>query len=637
MYWLTSHIIPSLQIMKILGDTDTFLLWMRKTHPHKNPEELFDGYKFSLECCLNSFVDGICGDQILGIESDFLLDRALAELVPLHHISNTCEKTIFLKNLKPHVKAVLKTLTYNGLKQKYEDFEKNISSRFYEIQKNHLVLSKDIELDIKTANQFWLIDYVYIYLVQINNNGPTANSRHPFNTSWTPRERMEKYLEGYKYAIQFLWHQLLGFDEYNKTHLKRLHLADSWRDYKYIKVKKSNNPLMDIFNRKFRLEEQSSFDSYFYWIQNEIINPLSDKHGITLHVINDYFQFKQRGYNKQKLFGDLLNVNKIQQNHPELGWDNQIKKSLYWYPFEVVNARESQMHLGIPSFNTMLAGTVTLHDSKASELSKVIVSKFTHPYSNDKNKNDYSYGIMVDAYSAAGHYSSGWVIYQNACGDYSGFSGSEHKSSEKLILKYLKLDKIELRELTIPLKKFIEFTDQYVKDEKELSILEENKLIPDLIQKSRSQLLEYFTYYVCSKTSIYNDYNIKLSVDKNSKEGEKDVIIINENEVILIECKLNPQNYNVEKLIKKMWDKVNTYSHSRKSCQLWCWEELSSKNKKLLDLSVNSKTPVTYVEVNNPTKHPILHRINLKQLKFIMQDYTKNDQFDYNDIDIEYF
>ena len=116
MYWLTSHIIPSLQIMKILGDTDTFLLWMRKTHPHKNPEELFDGYKFSLECCLNSFVDGICGDQILGIESDFLLDRALAELVPLHHISNTCEKTIFLKNLKPHVKAVLKTLTYNGLK-----------------------------------------------------------------------------------------------------------------------------------------------------------------------------------------------------------------------------------------------------------------------------------------------------------------------------------------------------------------------------------------------------------------------------------------------------------------------------------------------------------------------------------------
>ena len=621
--YLTTQIIPSLQTIKILGDTDNFLQWMKKVHPEKDYNGFFDGYKFSLECCLNAFIDGVCGDQILGIENDFLLNRALAELVPLHHIASTCEKTIFLKNLKPHVKSILKTQNYKALNQRCLDFNNSISSRFDQIRKNNLVLSKETGLDAETANQFWRIDFVHTFLVQINNNGPTANCGHPFNVNWTREDRLSHYFEGYKYAIQFLWYQLLGRHVFNQTNLKTMHLADSWRDYKYICAENPEDPVSNMFNREFRLEEQTSFDSFFYWIKKEVTDPLSDKHGIPVYTIDDHFQFVAKGYDKRSLFGDLLDANNIQEVTPNMGLSDQIVERLYWYPFEIVNARESQMHHGISSFNTMLAGTVALHNPKVSGLPKVMVAKFIHPRSKDKNKNDYSYGILIDTKSAAGHYSSGWVIYQNVCGDYSGFSGSEHKSSEKLISKYAKQDKIELRELTITLKKFTEFTNEYVKDKKEISILEENKLVVDIIQKSRSNLFELFVYQLC--VQFYGDhYHVRHSIDKKTTEGEKDIVIANDREVILIECKLNPQSCNFTDVLQKLEKKVATFPQKIKSCQLWFWEDLSPQNTQVLNQAIIEGNKLKTIVVSKPKGEQILKGADLKLLRYIMQDYKRD-------------
>lgn len=631
MYWLTSHIIPSLQTLKILGNTDAFLFWMSETHPYKKTEELFEGYRFSLNCCLNSFVDGICNDQMLGIENDFLLDRALAEVIPLHQIESTCEKTIFLKNLKPHMKSVLKASAYSELKQKYEDFNKVISSKFEQIKENNLVLSQNMRFDNTIADILLLIDYAHTFLVQINNNGPTANATHPFNVHWTAKDRMRYYFEGYKYAIQFLWCQLLGREEFNKTHLTRMHEADSWRKYKYIEKEKSDDPMHSFFNRDFNLNEQTSFDSYFYWIQQEITNPLHDQHGIAVHTIDDQFQFNSKGYDKQSLFGDLLDEKNIRQKDQKMSLPEQIKERLYWYPFEIVNTQEAQIHYGIPAFNTMLAGTVVLHNSKNSEFSKIIVVKFTHSHPDNEKKNDYSYGVLVDTKSAADHYSSGWVIYQNACGDYSGFSGSEHKSSEKLIAKYLKSGKIELRELSIPLKKFMEFTDKYVLDRKQLSILEENKLVEDIIQKSRSSLFELFTYYLCVR--FYGEkYRVHFSTGKKTTEGEKDIVVENDKEVIVIECKLNPQNYDMSEVVRKLKKKVSSFSQSVKSGQLWFWEGLSFQSKQILEQAVIEGSSVKSIEVSKPKGEQVLKGIDLKLLRFIMQDYRRNANTEYFDI-----
>jgi len=628
MSWLTFKTIPSILTLEILGEVNTFKNWAKETHPEKDIDDLFEGYKFSLNCCLNSFVSSLSEDQLLGIENDFLLNRAIAENIPIHHIENSCDKTILLKNIKPYVKAIIKSNSYDELDKQLKQFKTAISSKIDFILNHHIEISSEIEVDKQTVIKLLLIDYTKTFLIQVNNNGPTANFFNPLSTNWTKREKKEHYFTGYKYAIQFLWYQILGKDEFNKTHLKNLHLADSWRTYKYIEKEKSGNPLYDMFDQEFHLEEQTCFDSYLYWITREVTDPLSDKYKIQIRSIDSHFQFSSKNY-KKELFDDLLDRNKAKQSS-NMSWEDKINERLYWYPLEVINSRETQMHYGIPSFNTMLAGTVALHNSKESPFSEIIAVKFTHPHKN-KKKNDYSYGVLIDTKSAAGHYSSGWVIYQNVCGDYSGFSGSEHQSSEKLIEKYEKEGKIKLRKLTISLKDFEKVTSQYTKTHEQLSILEKNKLIPDIIQKSKAHLFELFTYYVCSKSSFYTDFEIKLSVDKNdkgNKKGEKDVVLINDDEIILIECKLNPQSYNMEELIKKQEEKINTFPQLKKSYQFWFWERLSIENKQILEQATITGNKLSYIEVSNPDEYPILRGIDLKQLKFIMQDYTKNDDSD---------
>jgi hypothetical protein len=619
---LISQVIPSLQIIKILGDTEKYEHWLNKMHPKKNSTELFEGFRFALNCCLNSFIDGLASDQLLGIKNDFLLDRAIAEIIPLHEIDNTCEKTILLKNIKSLVKAILKAKNYREIKENTNEFEQSVSSKFDHIIKENIFVSTKIKLNKETVLKLLLIDFVHTYLVQINNNGPTANFNNPLSPEWTKEERKNYYFEGYKYAIQFLWYELLGEEEFSKTHLSKIHAADSWRKYKYIEKEKSGNPAHDIFNKKFNLSEQNSFDSFFYWIKQEISAPLHKKYKFPLHTIDHLLYFSEVNYNKQLLFSDLLDSAKVKKTANMLSWSKKIKKLLYWYSFEIIDSDTSQIYLGTPSFNTMLAGTVTLHNPEESEFSKIIVAKFTHPLMKDGKKNDYSYGILIDTKSAAGYYSSGWVIYQNVCGDHSGFSGAEQKSTEKLILEYEKAEKIELRELTIGLFDFKEFTNQYTLDHTQISILEQNKLIPKIIQKSRAHLLELFTYYLCSK--YYKGYNFDFNTDKKSEDGEKDVVAYNNDEVILIECKLNPQSYNMIEVLEKMRKKINTFSQKEKFCQLWFWYEPSMQNKVILDKAVIDDKSIEVIVLSNPRANPILKGVYLKQLKEIMQDYTIN-------------
>ncbi|MBK9284373.1 MAG: hypothetical protein IPM51_08625 [Sphingobacteriaceae bacterium] len=631
MSFIISQIFASSRTFKVLGEIEEFEKWFKGKHPSiTNSNSIFEGYKFSLECCLNSFLHGISIDQSLGIKNDFLLNCAISELIPLHQLENTCEKTIFLKHLKPLVKAILKSKDYRELKTNVKLFDEQILSKFDLLFEKNVTILKKAGVNREIAEHMLLIDFAHTYMVQINNNGPTANFHNPISPSWTKEERKILYLEGYKFAIQFLLFQLMGEEFYNKTAIQQMHLTDSWRDYKYLEKEKTGDPMIDMMNEEFELKEQTCFDSYFYHIQNEITHPLSDKYKVEPHRINDYFRFSKKNYDK-KIFTNFLKEQTLKKSTEKLSWEDQIKTTLYWYTFELVDSRNSQMHHGISAFITMLAGTVAIHKPKQSEFAKVVVARFTHPVKIDKNKkgNNFTYGILVDTKSTADHYSSGWIIYQDACGDWSGFSGSQHKKCEALIKKYKREGKITLRELTIPLENFKEFTNKYILDHKQLSILDQNKRIPILIQKSRSYLFELFVYHLCSKyyrSKQYESksYSIELNADKNSTEGEKDVVISNANEIILIECKLTPQNYNMKEMIKKLDRKLKVAKQSKKSAQFWFWNDLSIESTQILEEETKSLefSVLAPVVVSNSKGEPILKGISLKQINEIMQNYT---------------
>jgi hypothetical protein len=614
MTYLISQIIPSLQVIKILSKTNDFLEWIKKKYPDVEYVELFEGYKFFLNCCLNTFIDGIANDCELKIDNDFLLNSAISQWKKIHLLEPTCDKTVFLKNIKPTIKSIPQAKNFDEISEVLIEFNCIITSKFDLIFDEFISLSPEINISREKALSLLLIDFTNTYLVQINNNGPTANIHNPLSTEWINPELTKNAFKGYKFSIQFLWNQLVGDKKFNSTHLSKIHLADSWNTYKYSDpISKSNS--FNLLDNAFNLDEQTNFDCHYYWIEKEIIKPLSNKNKIFVTEIDSYFEFSDFNYDRDSLFGALLDKSKLKTM--EINWEERIEQCLYWYPFEIVNSNEAMMFFGVSSFNTMLAGTVALHKHKDSELPKIIIARFTHP-SDRVGENDYSYGILIDSKSAAGHHINGWIIYQNVCSNYSGFSNTHHKSAEKLISAYTRTKKLDLRELTISLAQFQAFTKKSTLKYGEPNLLKQAKLSETIIQTSRSYLFELFAYYLCKK--YYIGYEVELNSGKKSKEGEKDIIIQNHEQVILIECKLNAVNSDPDEIVKKMEKKIHGYSKPIKSCQLWVWKKLSPKSQLAIENAKIEDKPIKIITLENPGREEILRGVDLSQFKTIMQE-----------------
>lgn len=608
---LTSRIIPSLQTLKILGNAKKFEIWLSETHSLKVSTNIFQGYNFALACCINSFVSGFEVDQSLGIENDFYFERALANLIPLNEIKLTCTKAKIIAGLKPFIRDLLKAKRLEAVDEEYIRIETFISSRFEQLYRENVRTKNGLDKEICT--RLSLINFAHTYLMQIGNNGPYANQSTTLSPKWLEKERLKLVLDGYKYAIQFLWHELLGKEQIISSSLENLHTADSWAEYTYIHNEEyREDEFLFQMNREFDLEEQNNFDSYFYRIQEEITKPLEEQYGFPIYAIDDYFYFENETFDRTS-FIKSITYPIANDFHVKLDWNKQIQELLYWYSLELVDGEHNDLHFGVSSFNTMLAGTVSLFKPNKSEFLKPIIARFVHPFESE-NKNDYSYGILIDTKSSTNHYSSGWIIYQNVCGDYSGFSNAERMATEGLIKKYLRTGKIELRELVIPLENFKAFTKQYERDDEKRYLGEQFKKNQKHLPPIKAHLFELLTYYILHR-NYGEKFSYKLNSDRKSKEGERDVVLENDSEVILVECKLNVQNCDIQALLNKLERKIETYGQKQKSCQLWTWENLSIQNKMALD-----KRGIRTISICATERDFFLSGINLKRLIELMRD-----------------
>ncbi len=484
---ITSDIIPTLTIFKIASNIEAYEKWLKREHNKSIDNSLLSGYKFFFECCFSNLFYHISCEETLGIKTDFLLHRASSEGVFIEKIPSSCEMTIFLKNIYFHFEPILKSKDLNSLKISTTNFENSISKPFQNLYDNFITTSSETDITKNEALKLVLIDNLYIHFNQVKNNGPVALQSSIMKTFWVDKKKLDYAFEGYKYTLQFVWSEVLSYKKYKSTSLINLHKSDSWRKYiTYNTAPKDATGAERIFGEHFELEKQTCFDSYFYRIQKEIIRPLEKKYKKDITQAYNFFTYNGGKYVKKNIFGNLLTKNSINVPLINLSDSEKIEQILYWYPVEVMNTTQNQMYNGIPAFNTLLAGTLTLYNRKNSEFKKVIACKFIHPF--EENKNDFSYGILIDSASSAGHYCSGWMLFYDCCGDYSGFSGSEHKMAEKLIDKYLKQNKLELRELVINKQAFRDCISEHIRTEEKLddADIKNNKIqLDDISQRKK--------------------------------------------------------------------------------------------------------------------------------------------------------
>lgn len=612
---LVSQTIPSIRVFFVLSDIIAFQQWLAKEHSTVDIDELLKGYTFTMQCCLNCFINGIENDYTLGLQEDFLFQRASSESIYLHKIDSSCEKTIFLKNLKPLIKAILKSESYSKLQTNAMNFHDAVGQYILQIANKHLRIKPHLKLDRKEADYLVMIDYIHTYLFQIHSNGPTANFLNVLSPDRPSQSRLKEYLHGYKYAVQFLLWKVLGEQAYRNTSFTKLHTATSWKDYVFDGAPRSDD-FADLLalESSFDLQKQNSVDSYFYRITNEITTKLEKKYTFPIYTIDSHYTFYDTGYDRQNFFGHLLISKADEDVFSKLSWEDKVLTKLYWYPFTVIKSDESDLTLGITSFSTALAGTVTLHTKECSS-DKVVVARFRHPGTKGKYGSDYSYGVLLESQPSAGHYNNGWIIYQDACGDYSGFSKREYRTAESIIKEYLTAGKIDLREMDIPLAQFKKITASYTETQLEENTITRNLQSSDIMQKARAYVFELFIYYL--HVSYHrNNFTILFNTDQKSEEGEKDVLLESDTHVIIIECKLNCNSYDVNEIIEKMEKKQSKYHHKIATSELWLWKEPSTQNDSLL-----RKNNIKTVVVSQGGPSPLLKGIALERLKFIMKDY----------------
>ncbi len=605
-----SHSIYSLELLKWLSDIECFQSFCKSQNPSIDLKKIYPGYSFCIECCLIEFFDGLASDVKLKLDTHYSLSYAQAEAVYIEKLSLNCEKVSVLRNIYNFLKPIKKAKNFVELAIALRKFNDEVMPSFQEIYDLHFAITKPKTYSKEAVLRASLVHFLQMNFVQIGGFGPYANNVSIATNSWGSRERLKIVFSGYKQGLQYLWYKLLGSDFYN-TRLVQMHQAENWNTYVYLNPENGEeHPLLQ--DKSFDIEKQTSLDSFFYWINYEVYPLVKDQIKLDPMSANELWRFQFKGYDKKKLFHHFLDKANLKEPFDTLSWEEKILAKLLWREFEFVEREVTGMHVGVATFNLMLAGSIELQKhGRDKEHEKVLVVKFIHPHEDNAEKRDYSYGIYVDSYATAGRNYTGWFIHSNACGDYSGFSGGEHDAAETLLKRYKKEKRVDVHELVIPLNEFTKFIAKNGRRTSQSFISERSKILEDKLAKARANLLELFVHHLCVK-NLANNYKVSWSVDK--QKGEIDIRITAEGYIKIIECKVNPQNVNLQNALEKIKTKLSHYSAKDKKIEFWFWKKPSEKSATFLN---ENNAPYIVMESR---KHPWLATTDLSGLSSIMDN-----------------
>lgn len=515
--------------LKILDDYSTFKRYLAsfKTIPQKN---VFNGFLFLIKTIQRRLMQGIASSWSLHIEEDITLHRAMNRGVHISRIKNTCQKTIFLKNLHLIFRKCWKSKNEDELQLNLKAVEEKFMKPMERILENNVQLTEKFQKYTKRKIvEALAMFYTFIFLNDTHRGFP-----HGYFCSLLRNNIRKKYLsdvfEGYKLGLQFLWKNLLG-DTFDETSLAHINSAKNWKE----------------------------LDAFFREIQKEIIEPFENK--LKCDFAFDEFFTIARSISASSEFGDLI-LN--QPREMMLSQEEDLQQALLWYPVQALTHSGSYVFNGVPAFVSTLVGSVELKRRLGIE-EKAFIMRFVHPEKGVKG-NNYSYGVLVEAFGTIADY-SGWLIFFDCCTDYSGFGGSEHAFAEFFIDRYEKDGRIKVIEYNIDketLAKYLavfsiemeEFPHPFINKipsgddvKKEMKILQQFSLdskltrLEDDLGTSRGYLLELLAYWYYTSKGYTTKWRYK-----DSELGEIDILAKDANGVLNVTSCM--ASFNPEKIKK---------------------------------------------------------------------------------------
>ncbi len=539
-------------VLRISTDIEVFEKWLRKEHGIKNFDRILEGYKFFLECAFNGFFFSIAYDWHMNIDEDFIFSRARFRGVELSKIPNTCDKTILLKNIYVLFKKIKRSKEYNSIRKAIGEFRVSVLDVFERIFNENVHVSPDFKISKEDVLNYYTMFYTYLFLNDIKKIAPNGyylyvlDGKSLFLDDSDPNtvKRINKSFEGYRYTLQFVWAQLLN-DNYQNSSISKMHRCKDWGSC----------------TKEYVCDGLRSF---FKKIKYEIIIPIEEKMKIN-------FGYTPLLIPSNPIAGEFLEPLLNPPPEPKLNTAEKLDVLFLWYPVETLDP--SKIFSGIPAFTSLIIGNVEIKQ-KYADGEPVEVCRFVHP---NEDGNDYTYGILIERYGTFSDY-SGWVLFVDCCGDYSGFSGSLYMNAEEEIHKYTNMGLLNVQEMKIKKEDLESYLGNEIRIYREKMMREKlERKKNEILGASRGVILELLSYYVLSESG-------KNPRWKENLRGDETDLIVDEKEYVrIIECKNNINNINIEKAIRKLKKRAETYeTHKKEVLEFWTWIKPSEKTLEIL-------------------------------------------------------
>jgi hypothetical protein len=312
----------------------------------------------------------------------------------------------------------------------------------------------------------------------------------------------QEFFNGYKLAMQYLWHCFLG---------------DRIRSFSFLK-------------KILELKDWESFDKLYSKIEDAIIVPMEESAGLHYDV-DEIFIIRKRV--KASCLEPMTNTLLFLPSQKSI--EEIMDEAFMWYPIQNVNVVNKAL--------TLVSLLLGYSRFKKDEIN---VIKFIHPQGFE---NSYSFAILIESYGLISDYSY-WFLFPKLAAD-SGGSRRAYDFVQKHLAS-LK-NKIRLQEVEVDKEKLLEYA-------KDTSIRYLERKLTDLKHINdtlRGQLLEFLISYIVAKMEyeVYWRYkNPKLLPKKEidilafKMKGKKIRILVIETKTSL------PRE--VDKLIEKMEEKI---------------------------------------------------------------------------------
>lgn len=249
-----------------------------------------------------------------------------------------------------------------------------------------------------------------------------------------------------------------------------------------------------------------------------------------------FFTIKNKA-DKEKL-GELIHKSSIR----DLTLNERIDQLLLWYQFEVIDSATTRLFSGGSTFRSLVRGEIAeRRDHGVKE--KMDVIRFVH----HEDVPFFSYAVLIERFGTFSDF-SGWLIFMEVGGDYSGMGGFEYTSTEQMLEP--NKDSINIREF--------EISQQQLRDyftAKQPGEVAQLRFRVDDLEKQKAEavgrLLEFITKLHYDLLGYKTEINFKDS--RLLQDREIDVLATHagKKELIVVECSTNIP-VDINKLVEEI-------------------------------------------------------------------------------------